>query len=935
MRYFLQHSLTTILTSTILLVSACSQNDRKATLADIDVSDETNTHANVFVKPKNEEEIKQAYYNYIRNAAKDDKSRMTAINRIAAMELNLTNKILETTEVGSNETIEDTIYLQTLENAVELLSTSLNDFPDAKDNDQTLYQLARTQDQLGNYQQAIDALNQLVAKFPESPFYAEAQFRLGEHAFISGDYIGAEDAYTEVILTPTNDRFYEKSLFKRGWTRYKQELYLEAVDDYLQALTYHQFSERSQLTKSEADQFDEYFRAIGLVFSHLRGAEGLNEYFAGNTNFRYLFHTYTVVADIYVKQERFSDAVETLELFVEQHPLSDDKPLAHLKIMEIWQEGNFTDRLREHSEMFYRDYNPQAGYWKNHQSPETKKLVESKLKETIVLVASYHHNRYQKKAKPEDFSKAALWYERYLQNFKHFARQDSIYTLYANLLADLGKDKQAIEYFELAAYDGQLILNKSAAYSTVVLSDRLHQAASGQEKTQWLNKHVLYARRYTELYPNDEHATSIIAHAAELSFSAKDYDSAIALAEQLPNTSSADTLFYVSNIKARSYLEKQHYSDAETAFVDLLSIKRTSKKQLKTIKDSIALSIYRQAENDRSQDNTVAALQNFSRISLSYPTSEIAATGLYDAVSLAMNKQLWNDAIFYIESFQALYPKHQRNKEISRQLSVAYLNSNQNDKAARQLERLAKADESSEVKMAALWQASELYEAQKDYQSAIRSYRDYAHAYPLPYPQHIEAMYRLSELYKKDGETSKRYFWQVKIKNADKKISKRLKTERTDFIAAHTIADLATQKRTEFSRTQLKEPLAVNLKLKKQRMQESIKLFGLASSYNLSNITTQSTYSIGDIYREFSHALLDSERPKHLSGDELEQYNILLEDQAFPFEEKAIEFYETNLGRVQDGTYNEWIEKSFTQLVELFPVRFSRKGKTGDIISDQ
>ncbi|HEY9049964.1 MAG TPA: hypothetical protein VIQ03_00375, partial [Gammaproteobacteria bacterium] len=58
-----------------------------------------------------------------------------------------------------------------------------------------------------------------------------------------------------------------------------------------------------------------------------------------------------------------------------------------------------------------------------------------------------------------------------------------------------------------------------------------------------------------------------------------------------------------------------------------------------------------------------------------------------------------------------------------------------------------------------------------------------------------------------------------------------------------------------------------------------------------------------------------------------EQYQILLEDQAFPFEEKAIEFYETNLARVKDGTYNEWIGKSHARLKQLFPVRYNREAK--------
>jgi len=112
-------------------------------------------------------------------------------------------------------------------------------------------------------------------------------------------------------------------------------------------------------------------------------------------------------------------------------------------------------------------------------------------------------------------------------------------------------------------------------------------------------------------------------------------------------------------------------------------------------------------------------------------------------------------------------------------------------------------------------------------------------------------------------------------------------------------------------------------------MQESIKFFGKASSFGLADITTEATYTIAKIYQDFAVALLQSERPNNLSQDELEQYEILLEDQAFPFEDKAIEFYETNVSRTRDGLNNDWLIKSHQELAKLFPVRYARKGKSG------
>lgn len=925
---------TSIIALLSCLLFACASGERKQTLADLDISDQRNSHSSVYVKPKSEDEIKQAYYEYIRNASKSDTSRQAAINRIAAMELSLTNKILAESEVSENEVIADKMYQQSLERAAELLATSLSDFPDAENNDKTLYQLARTLDQLGRGNEAIAALNTLVNKYPESPFYAESQFRLAENAFVSGNYLSAEDAYTEVILTPTNDRFYEKSLFKRGWTRYKQELYDEAVDDYLQALTYHRFDDIDTLNKTEREQFDEYFRAIGLVFSHLRGAESLDEYFADRTNFKYLYHTYTVVADIYVKQERYSDAVDTMSQFMAYHPSAAELPLAQLKIVSTWKEGNFTERLHEQVEILYSKFNPGANYWVDYNNKQTRDKIQNELRDYVVQLATFHHSQYQKKAKSQDFNAAKQWYSRYITHYSNFARKDKIYSQFGDLLASGGNIAEALNYYEKAAFDGELVLDKKSAFATVTLSNELYRQADVAAKPTWLEKHTQYALRYASLYPDDPGVNQIIANAAELSYSAGRYEQAISLTELASPKQNSTIHFAIGNIKARAYLDSGDYSSAESAFKDLLETAKLSRSQSEKITDSIALAIYKQGEQAATANDVDLAIETFGRISDRYPQSDIAATGLYDAASLAVKNKRWPEAVFYLESFQALYPKHKFNKEATRQLSVAYLNANQTDKAAKQLEQLAKADENKEVKMTALWQAAKLYDDRGDVAGAIRSYREYAHAFPEPYPQNIEAMYRLTELYKQQRDFQKRFFWQNRIKTQDAKTSDRVKTDRTNQLAAKTVLELAQQTRKEFSSVALREPLAKNLKKKKSQMQAAIKLYGQASSYNIGEVTTESTYSIGDIYREFSHALLDSERPKNLQGEELEQYNILLEDQAFPFEEKAIEFYETNIARVKDGTYDEWIENSHKQLLTLFPVRFGRQPKVEAFFND-
>ena len=82
---------------------------------------------------------------------------------------------------------------------------------------------------------------------------------------------------------------------------------------------------------------------------------------------------------------------------------------------------------------------------------------------------------------------------------------------------------------------------------------------------------------------------------------------------------------------------------------------------------------------------------------------------------------------------------------------------------------------------------------------------------------------------------------------------------------------------------------------------------------------------IGEMYADFGAALMKSERPSNLIAEELEQYEILLEEQAYPFEEKAIELHEANVRRIASGVYDRWTRRSMATLAELIPVRYAKQ----------
>lgn len=931
--------LSTLFILCLFLVTACSSsNDKKNTLRDLDITSNQSKQKKIFIKPKSKKDIRKAYADYLKFASKDDNSRLDAINRLAELEFELSRKISienENLKKDNSDELDDQLYNKRLLKTIELLSTSLKDYPKAKGNDKILYQLAKAYDHIGDNVNSEKTLLKLVGKYPKSSYYIEGQFRLGETHFSKRNYIKAEDTYTDIIGSRKNNIFYEKALFKRGWARFKQEYYLEAVDDYLEAVNYHNFNEHSELNESQLGQFNEYFRAIGLSFSYLGGAEPLNEYFQTNPSFRYIYYSYSHVSDIYLKQQRYTDAVDTLKFFIANNKKSKKIPLSQIKIINTWKQGGFSKKATSEINTLYEQYNPDSKYWLSKNSDgKIFKTVSAALKENILLASSHYHKSFQEKHKKRDFESANKWYKRYIKHYKSYARKDNIYYQYANLLEKNKEYNKALNLYELAAYDGDIILNKKSAYSTIMLSDKIYKKTkNAKDKKKILDKHIKYATLYTQLYSNSKRAPKIVLHAAEMAFQTRQFTKAIELAESISTKVKTATSNKAEILKAHSYFNSNQYGNAEAAYFSSLSYRNLSKKTRLMLNDKLALSVYKQAEDSNKSGKVNEAIEQYIRISEVAPNSSISATGFYDAIALSMKNKLWNVSIKNIKQFQKLYPSHKYSRDVTKKLSVAYLNSNQGIKAAQEFEKISGFENNKDIKIAALWQAAELYESKSDFSSAIRSYEKYSSKYKRPFPQYMESMNKLTELYSKQGNKKKSSKWYKAIIKADKKTIKKYKTDRTRYITSFSSLSLAKSEHIKFSKQALTIPLKLTLRKKKYSMQKAVKLYGQASKYGVADTATESTHAIADIYKSFSKDLLTSERPKGLSGDELEQYVILLEDKAFPFEDKAIEFYEANMSHIKDGVYDKWVKQSHAQLKELFPTRYKRSVKLDRFIN--
>lgn len=899
-------------------------------------TDTLNKHYSAAEKLRNRLEIRDAFNEYLKYTNKNDKNRLSSLSRLAEIEIEIGNLLLEESDSTDNaQTIDiQNLYTSQLDKAISLFKKILREYPRAINNDDALYQISRLLYLKNNHEQSIHVLNELIKKYPKSVHRNEALFRLAEDHYTKQNYNLAEQTYTKIINANNNSDFYEKSLFKRGWSRLKTQRYNSAMGDFIAATAHHKFSDTRKHSRSENEQFKEYFRAIGISFSYIDDVSVLSNHFKRHPDFKHISHTYSVISDVYQKQQRYTDASNIIKHFILNYPDSNDAPHAHLKMITTLQEGGFLNRVNEEIENFYLSYNPENKYWKR-KSANVKhtKSIQTSLRYYMLLIASSFHNKYQTNKKESDFLAAQVWYKRFLKHYNAHAHRGNVYYLYAELLAEHNDHIEAVKYYELAAYDSDLVLNKDAAYATIVLTNRLYENSSANEKNSWLDKHIHYSFLFYQMYPDHKHSNKTVIHAAELAYSSKKYKKAIELAELITSSTSSEIIHNANIIKAPAYFNIKKYGASEAIYTEIINYRKLNNKSTTKALNRLALSIYRQGEIESKKGNIDAAAHHFLRVSERAGQSNIAPTAMYDAIALFMSNEMWADAISTIKQFQGLYPNHKNSNDVTKKLSVAYLKSNQDIKAAHEFEKISSFEKKRSIKMSALWQAAEIYENKNHLASAIRSFTKYVNSYSSPYPQYIEAMHKLSKLYTSSGDFSNSRLWLSRMSKADKKAPGSIKTDRTKSLVSQASLSLARITNNEFNNIRLIAPLKSSLRKKKKAMQQTIKLYGQSSSYGFQEITTEATYAIAKIYSDFSTSLLESERPANLNEDELEQYEILLEDQAFPFEEKAIEFFEANMSHTKDGINNKWTRLSHSKLKEIFPVRYKREEKIESYIN--
>ena len=825
--------------------------------------------------------------------------------------------------------------------AVELYNELLTRYPDHPQNDSALYQLARAYEQNGEPELAMSALDTYAEKYSDKDKIDEVQFRRGEYLFAQHDYAAAEQAYQAVLDQGDYFAFHQQALYKLGWSRVKLLHYRNAVDTFLQLLDEtirnHDSAEMpAGLERADQERIDDSLRAISLCFASLGTSEEAERSFRVHGSRKYEPLVYGKLAELYLSKERYSDAADTYRRFATLHPTHREAPLFESRVIAIYRKAGFNDRLLDEKQAFVERYQPASAYWNVNSRAENQQIIDQ-VRNYLHDITQYYHAAAQQNKTEASFTRARHWYQFYLQAFPQQPQTAPINFLYAELLTIANDHGAAAREYERTAYGyGPHAKAAEAGYAAVLAYEKHESTLSGKPRTEWHRAGIENALKFSTTFPDHPQATKVRLRAAQQLYALKEYKAAIIAATPITLNPKATPELQLSAwiVIAHAQFDFQDYPKAEAAYKQVLSRMDSDDKRRPQLVDKLAASVYKQGEIARQAGSTRDAVNHWLRVATIAPTSAIAATARYDAAAIDISIDNFKDAITILQAWRRDYPNHELNGDVTRKLAVLYRDSGQNVRAAAEFERIAETESDPALKREASWTAATLYESSKQPGRAIKAYKHFIYTFPRPLTQAMEARARLVELYGETGDVASQTFWQKDIIETDRQAGNE-RSDRTRFLAAHAQLALIAPDLASYRRIKLREPLKQNLALKKQYMKKAIDGFTQAASFGVSEVTTESTYNIAEIYLDFSKALMKSERPHDLNGEELEQYEILLEDQAYPFEEKAIEIHETNVQHIATGTYDASVKDSLARLAEMLPVRYAKVERSESFVESR
>ncbi len=223
---------------------------------------------------------------------------------------------------------------------------------------------------------------------------------------------------------------------------------------------------------------------------------------------------------------------------------------------------------------------------------------------------------------------------------------------------------------------------------------------------------------------------------------------------------------------------------------------------------------------------------------------------------------------------------------------------------------------------ALIFAAAALYGENADYLSAEAVLSKYLSGADISVGDEADAAYRLGRIQLNAG----------KKKEGMAALSKltALKGRIEDRLFAKAKALLLKESQHAYLDIKLAQPFEETLQKKTLSLNSYLNDYSEIARYKIPELLPDVFYQMGFLLENFRDSMIKSERPQGLTKEETDEYNFLLEEKAYPYDEQAVKAYEKCVDVARKNRLrDEWVMKCHDRLSDLRPALYKRTFEDG------
>jgi TolA-binding protein len=814
--------------------------------------------------------------------------------------------------------------------------------------DELLYQTAKATAFTGDILESIRRLELLVALYPDSVLMDEALFRLAESYFDLAEFTQALKYYQQLARRKPEKDLQMFTDYKLAWTHYRLENDQKALaaiarisklfpslrkagmtSDYSAFELKGDKNSRLDLPKPSATLKDSA-RLLAIVVDSKPGAPDIEQSALALGGAQYESFVLRSLNEHYQRKKRFYEAAQLTENYVYRRAANYELLDYANYAIKSYQEGDHLVEAWTSKAKLVEHFGLRSEFWAQADAGEREALV-GPVSEVTKELAHLNFVRMQQQIQQQktktqlqvNYARQAASYYLQLATLLPGQLDTGEYVYLSAQALEVGdRLDQAVQMYERAGYDEEPHKNQQAsAYAAILLYAKIHADAS-----RWSEQYESSAMRFVSSYPGHEQAGVVALRAANELIEQQRIDSAVLILADYGKYTAAplSEQYDAAKLKSDLYYNAKRYALALSGYREALALQLQLPEAAERAQEILALKTlvgnasYQLALEEQDPELKV---QMFLALEQELPTHELASAAIFDAATIDIAQANWGRASKLLEVFAERYPSNALVAEARAKLIYVYEQSGDRLGAATQL--MAQATASPDLKLAqnSAYAAAQHYQGLSLYGEAATSYRWLLTSKELETALKTEALYFFVAFSEYLSGVDKLQESESFLAHLD---SEDLDDARSSTLGAEVALILANNERQKFERIKLDLPFRASLAKKSEQLKLTTAAYERVLSFEIKDYLAAARYNMAYSYQTLAHDIMNSERPKGLNDLELEQYQILLEEQAIPVEEQAIALHKLNVSRRERGRIDPYIQKSFEALATLNPSLYQR-----------